>query len=95
MRLTSYTLAILADVSAERERQDAKWGSSHYSPLEWFAVAGEEYGEVAEYVTKGFVPPESNFDAAGYRNELIQLAAVCVAAVEDLDYGAAGLGRQP
>lgn len=77
---------VLLEVLKERGRQDLKWGNRRsYTPLQWFAVAGEEYGEVAEHVTKGFVPPESDFDAAGYRKELIQLAAVCVAAVEGLD----------
>lgn len=67
-----------------------KWGVVSRPPLEWLAILGEEFGEVAEKVTKGWVPPESNFDIEGYRTELIQLAAVCVSAVENLDYGAAG-----
>jgi hypothetical protein len=80
------TAAVLLDVLKERDRQNNKWGDRRaYSPLQWFAVAGEEFGEVGGHVTKGYVPPESDFDAAGYRNELIQLAAVCVAAVEGLD----------
>jgi hypothetical protein len=82
----SNTGLVLLEVLKERGRQDLKWGQRRgYDPLQWLAVAGEEYGEVARHVTQGFVPPESDFDAAGYRKELIQLAAVCVAAVEDLD----------
>lgn len=84
------THTILADVAAERERQSQKWGVVSRPPLEWFAILGEEFGEVAEKVTEGYVPPESDFDKQGYRTELIQVAAVAVSAVENLDYGAAG-----
>lgn len=90
---TPYTTNVLRDVADERKRQDERWGPVSRPPLEWFAIAGEEYGEVAEHVVKGWVPPESDFDREGYRTELIQLAAVCVSAVENLDYGTAGLGR--
>lgn len=90
----TYTQAVLDEVCDERVRQDGLWGIVTRNPLEWFSIAGEEYGEVAKHVTKGFVPPESDFDQDGYRTELIQLAAVCVSAVEDLDYGAAGLGGE-
>lgn len=93
-RTTSNTAVVLADVARERQRQDAKWGSVSRPPLEWLAIAVEEFGEVAEIVTKGWVPPESKFDAYGYREELIQLAAVCVSAVECLDFGTAGLDRE-
>lgn len=86
MRLFSSTQAVLADVSAERDRQRTLWGDErNYTPLQWFAVLGEEYGEVGKKVTQGFVPPESDFDREGYRKELIQTAAVAVAAVEELD----------
>ena len=85
MRLYSSTQAVLADVSEERDRQRQKWGDNRgYNPLQWFAVLGEEFGEVAEKVTKGFVPPESSFDRDGYRRELTQVAAVAVAAIEEL-----------
>lgn len=92
-RTTAQTVAVLSEVADERQRQDEKWGPVSRPPLEWLAIAAEEFGEVSERVVKGWVPPESDFDADGYRTELIQLAAVCVSAVECLDYGTAGLGR--
>lgn len=90
---TPQTTSVLHEVAHERQRQDEKWGPVTRPPLEWLGIAAEEFGEVAEKVVKGWVPPESDFDAGGYRTELIQLAAVCVSAVECLDHGTAGLGR--
>lgn len=90
---TPYTTSVLLDVAGERRRQDHKWGPVSRPPLEWLAILAEEFGEVAEIVSKGWVPPESDFDAYGYREELVQTAAVCVSALECLDYGTAGLGR--
>lgn len=81
---------VLRDVGDERMRQDDKWGIVSRSPLEWLAIIAEEFGEVAMEVTQGCVPPESGLNRPAYRKELIQLAACCVSAVEDLDYGQAG-----
>lgn len=92
-RTTAQAAAVLEDVAHERQRQDEKWGAVSRPPLEWLGIAAEEFGEVAEKVVKGWVPPENDFDAEGYRTELVQLAAVCVSAVECLDHGTAGLGR--
>lgn len=75
------TLAVLGDVVAERERQDAKY-SGRNTILEWFAVAGEEYGEVAKEVMQIHFDDK---DGTDYRTELVQLAAVCVAAIESYD----------
>lgn len=91
--VTPQAASVLDDIAHERQRQDQKWGPCQRPPLEWLAIIAEEFGEVAEKVVKGWVPPESDFDAAGYREELIQLAACCVSAVECHDYGTAGLGR--
>jgi hypothetical protein len=91
--VTTQAESVLVDVADERQRQDEKWGPCSRPPLEWLGIIAEEFGEVAEKVVKGWVPPESDFDAAGYRLELIQLAACAVSAVENLDYGTAGLGR--
>lgn len=89
----SNTDEVLRLVDDERHRQDEKWGVVDRPPLEWLPIIAEEFGEVATEICKGCVPPESEngLDVAAYRNELLQLAAVCVAAVENIDYGAAGL----
>jgi len=67
----------LSLVKAERARQDAKWGEQNHGPDTWIRILGEEYGEVCKAVNES--------DLREYRNELIQVAAVAVAAVECLD----------
>lgn len=61
-------------IRRERERQDAKWGQQDHAPLKWQAVLAEEAGEVAKAVLED--------DRAGYLKELVQVAAVAVAAVQ-------------
>lgn len=79
--MTPTTLA-LGDVAAERRRQDKKWGGQpgvdRVHPNEEYAVVlGEEYGEVCRAILEG--------QGANLREELIQVAAVAVAWVEQLD----------
>ena len=96
------TTSILDEVSAERVRQDAKWGEQNHpivglyphrhcissandaratcdqaaslNKLSWAHILIEELAEVVE-----------SDNEAHAREELIQLAAVCVAAVEAID----------
>jgi NTP pyrophosphatase (non-canonical NTP hydrolase) len=65
------------DVIIERDKQDEKWGEQNHIPLYWLAILGEEVGEVNKAVLER--------DREGYRAELVQVAAVCVAAVENYD----------
>lgn len=37
-------------ITAERERQEEKWGTRDQSPIEWLAILTEEVGEVARAV---------------------------------------------
>lgn len=69
----------LRDVIAERVAQDAKWGEQNHDPYKWLAILSEEVGEVAEAMLKG--------SRGNYRDEMVQVAAVAVAAVECLDRG--------
>jgi NTP pyrophosphatase (non-canonical NTP hydrolase) len=63
---------VFALILAERERQDAKWGSQrHLAPLVWLAVLTEEIGEVAKAILE--------HEPSGVRDELVQVAAVAVA----------------
>jgi NTP pyrophosphatase (non-canonical NTP hydrolase) len=73
--------SILSEVEQERKRQDLKFGSQPQSlkPALYLAVLVEELGEVARSIIEG--------DSKNYRVELIQLAAVSVATVEDFDRG--------
>lgn len=73
--------SILTEVKEERKKQDLRFGSQPRSlkPIVYLTVLTEELGEVARSIIEG--------DSDNYRLELIQLAAVAVAAVEDFDRG--------
>lgn len=73
---------VLEDVAEERQNQIARWGKQRHSPFYWLAILTEEVGEVAKEIADGRVQP---FDAGAYREELVQVAAVAVAAIEALD----------
>lgn len=73
---------VLSEVVQERINQEEKWGPQNHSPLLWLGILGEEFGEVSKAVI------EMHFDgsdASKIREELIQVAAVAVAAIESLD----------
>ena len=69
------TADILKCVEAERGRQDEKWDEQSYDFHLWLTILMEEVGEVARAVWD-----EHEEHAAA---ELIEVAAVAVAAVED------------
>jgi hypothetical protein len=68
---------VVAEVLAERTRQDNKWGEQDHKPTDWIAILTEEVGEAAKAALEG------NRD--DYRRECIQIAAVAAAMVESLD----------
>jgi NTP pyrophosphatase (non-canonical NTP hydrolase) len=78
---------VIIDVVLERESQDRKWGVQNHGPAMWGAILAEEVGEAA----KAFL--EDDID--GYRAELVQVAAVAVAAVECYDRHRAGQETGP
>ena len=66
---------VLQAIQDERDRQDAKWGSQRHLPPEtWLTILVEEVGEVAESILE--------HDPNNYVLELVQVAAVAVAALE-------------
>ena len=67
----------LDEIKSERRRQDEKWGEQNHEPLYWISILVEEVGEAAKEVL------ENKY--SNYRKELVQCAAVCVAAIESLD----------
>jgi len=72
---------IFEEIKQERIRQDNKFGKQprNLKPSLWLAVLTEEVGEVARAILEGY--------SENYREELIQIAAVCTAAIEDFDKG--------
>jgi NTP pyrophosphatase (non-canonical NTP hydrolase) len=77
-----------SEVASERLRQDAKWGEQNHNPAMWLAILTEEVGEVAQAVCKAWVPPYTDDQIEWlfrYRDELVHVAAVAVAAIESFD----------
>jgi NTP pyrophosphatase (non-canonical NTP hydrolase) len=101
MTNTANQQAILLDIVAERARQEqlcrdgkfdrtlATFGGpgDALSPSDCLAVCAEEFGEVAEIVADALngQPGRDRLDTAHLREELVQLAACCVAWCEQLD----------
>jgi len=79
----------LRDVADERARQLVKWGVQVHRPLAWLAILTEEVGEVAKELADCYAGG-AGLREAEYRAELVQVAAVAVAAIEALD---AEMGR--
>lgn len=79
--MESHTQSVLNDVLRERERQRQLWGEREldHSELEWVSILSMELGKVSRIYWR--------HDPEEYRDELIHLAAVAVAAVERFDYG--------
>lgn len=72
------TNEVLEDVAVERLRQLAKWGDQHHDDAWWCVIEAEEFGEVAREVYE-------KAPASRLREELVQVAAVAVAWIEDID----------
>ena len=70
-------------VLMERGRQDEKWGADRTLDLGlWLTILGEEYGEVCKAVLEKAGADGGLHNA---REELVHVAAVAVAAIEDID----------
>ena len=77
---------IVDEVRAERLRQDEKGGVQDHHPVEWMAILGEEYGEACKGALEAhFTGYVQTGDYSQYRKELVQVAAVAIAALENLD----------
>lgn len=76
---------VLCEVRDERARQDDKWGEQNHDPFLYLTILGEEFGEACQaalHMRYGGPAAEK------LRKELVQTAAVAVAAIECLDRGA-------
>ncbi len=69
-------LSIIRDIRAERKRQDNKWGAKLHPNDKWLSILVEEVGEAAT--------AQLNNDDVNLREELTQVAAVCVKWLEML-----------
>jgi NTP pyrophosphatase (non-canonical NTP hydrolase) len=68
---------VFNDILKERKRQKEKWGVDSNEPMKWMTIITEEVGECCAAILEE--------DQDNYRDELIQVAATVIAAVEDHD----------
>ena len=93
-------MSVLVEVKEERIKQDEKWGQQDNKPIEWLGILMEEVGESSKEITDRmltkFVSIEEleeyskhcnpdTYYLLRYRKEMIQTAAVAIAAIESLD----------
>jgi NTP pyrophosphatase (non-canonical NTP hydrolase) len=71
------TSIALTNVLYERQKQDDKWGEQNHSMEKWLVILQEECGEAAQAALKD--------EEWRYRDEMVQVAAVALAAVECFD----------
>ena len=82
------TSKVIAQVKAERKRQDRMWGEQNHRPEKYLLILNEEVGEVNKAICDnidfetGYIFPEG---IKQYREELVQVAAVAIAMIESLD----------
>ena len=69
--------SVHARVNTERQRQLSLWGDQSHHPSDWLSILGEEYGEVCQAYNSN--------NLENYKTELIQVAAVAIAAIHDLE----------
>jgi NTP pyrophosphatase (non-canonical NTP hydrolase) len=78
--------AALQDIINERKSQIEKWGDQNHGDLKWLSILVEEIGEVAKVVTEdcpaGVRVMSHEKCQENLEEELIQIAAVCVAWIE-------------
>lgn len=86
------TGAVLAEIHAERTRQDARWGEQNHPPEIWLMILGEEVGEANQAALEHHfsqfdkrAAERGPRDLGDYRTELVQVAAVAVSMIESLD----------
>lgn len=84
--MNTSSFSILDDILRERQAQVKKWGIQHHPPEMWMAILMEEVGEASQAYLHT-LEEKPGADIANYRTELIQAAAVIVAAVQDMDLG--------
>lgn len=83
MDLETIMMSVLADINAERERQNQKWGIQRHSYTEWLAILVEEVGEAAQAMQKGNICHKTT-DANDLYKEVIQISAVAAAIAEQI-----------
>lgn len=77
---------ILFDVLKERQRQNDKFGPQrNQHPFLWNTILQEEVGEAAKESLDMYFSKKPNEALQKYRKELIEVAAVAIATIQDID----------
>lgn len=85
MNLPSIANDVLIAVAAERSSQDRKWGEQDHDPMMWLTILTEEVGEAAkDALDSQYGPGYAGSCLRCYEEEMIQVAAVAIAAVENV-----------
>jgi hypothetical protein len=80
------TKSVLRSVRIERKAQDRQWGVQDHDPITWIAILGEEFGEATRCALQLRFDNETGDEGPGdLIEELIQVAAVAVGAIESLE----------
>lgn len=78
------TVQVLLNISAERCKQDEKWGVQDHTEDKWFRILGEEFGEIGHALNEldAQTSTPNNMTEEELEDEIVQTAAVCVAWLE-------------
>jgi hypothetical protein len=72
---------VLNEVDAERNTQDAKWGTAfddRNTPYNWAAYIGQ-------YSTRHLIGDPTKVSETEFRADMVKVAALAVAAIESID----------
>ena len=90
-RRADKTDQVLTLILAERVRQFEKWGRQDHEPALWYAILGEEFGEVGKEICEAAAEFSREQQTAGWlhlcslKTELVHLLAVGTAMLESLE----------
>ena len=80
-------------VLIERYRQDNKWGEQNHVMERWATILGEEYGELCEVINETIFVDGTHGGYENMKKEAIQVAAVAIAFIEQLERNKEKLGE--
>lgn len=72
-------IKIMQEIQDERLSQDKEWKEQNHHPFRWMSILMEEVGEASKALPEGSL--------LKYRDEMIQVAAVAVAAIGCFERG--------
>jgi NTP pyrophosphatase (non-canonical NTP hydrolase) len=70
-------MTIIVEITNKFNRNEAKWGEQNHHPERWMNILMEEVGESSQALLKN--------QPTNYREELIQVAAVAIDAINSFD----------